>query len=120
VIRLDGPRGRVALVLALALVGWVAVSRPSAERPFAHSFASDPVAIESFPTLLVTTAERPDRALHTRLGEGQDLWVITVSASATRAPAWVHRSIRSSPLILTAGLVAQGLAGRGPPSTANA
>jgi hypothetical protein len=83
----------------------------------ARSLSSDPVAIESFPTLLVTTGDRPDRSLHTRLGDDQRaLWVMTVSVPSTRAPASVRESVRSFPSIFSVGPVAPGLAGRGPPS----
>jgi hypothetical protein len=120
VIRLDGPPWRAALVLALALFGWVAVPRSSAEHPVGHSLPPVASAIESFPSALGTVSDRPIRSLHTRLGDGQRaLWIMTVSVPGM-APLSAPRSLRSSPSILSAGPIALGLAGRGPPSSTNA
>jgi hypothetical protein len=44
---------------------------------------------------------------------------MTVSAPTVGVPASVLGSVRSSPSVLSAGLVAQGLTGRGPPSSTN-
>ena len=120
VIRLDGPPWRAALVLALALFGWVAAPRSSAEHPVGRSLPPVASAIESFPSALGTASDRPIRSLHTRLGEGQRaLWGMTVGVPAM-APLSVGRNLRSSPSILSAGPIALGLAGRGPPSSINA
>jgi hypothetical protein len=78
------------------------------------------VAIESVPTLLVTVSDRPVLSQHMRLDEGQRaLWLMTVTALAIGVPASVPRSVRSSPSVLSAGLVAEGVTGRGPPSWIN-
>jgi hypothetical protein len=120
VTRLGDPRGRAALLLALALLGLVAASRSSAQHPVVGSSPADGVAIESVPTLLVTASDRPVLSQHVRLGEVQrTLWLMTVSAPTVGVPASVPRSVRSSPSVLSAGLVAQGLTGRGPPSSTN-
>lgn len=117
--RLRDPRGCAALVLAIGLLGLVAASRSSAEHPVVGSSPADAVAIESIPTLLVTTSDRPVLSLRMRLGEGQRaLWLMTVNAPAIAAPAW-GESVRSPASVLSAGPVAQGLAGRGPPSATN-
>jgi hypothetical protein len=114
-------RRRAAFVLALVLLWWVAASRSSAEHPVVHSSPPEAGAIESLPTLLVTTSDRPVLSLHARLVEGQRaLWVMAVSVPAIGAPASVLASVRPSPSILAAGPVAQGLAGRGPPLSTNA
>lgn len=116
---LGDPRGRAAVLLALALLGLVPASRPSAQHPVVDSSPADSVAIESVPTLLVTSSDRPVLSQHMRLDEGQRaLWLMTVSAPVG-VPATVPRSVRSSPSVLSAGLVAQGLTGRGPPSSSN-
>jgi hypothetical protein len=118
VTRLDGARGRVALLLVLALFGWVAVSQSSPEHPLVRSSLADAERIESVSTLLVTTSGRRVLPPHTRLGESQRaLWVITVSAPAIWASASSLGRVHFSPSILSAGPVAQGLAGRGPPSS---
>ena len=119
-IRLDGPPWRAALVLALALFGWVAAPRSSAEHPVGRSLPPVASAIESFPSALGTASDRPSRSFNPRLGEGQRaLWIATVSVPGM-APISVPRSLRSSPSILSAGPIALGLAGRGPPSSTNA
>jgi hypothetical protein len=118
VTRLGDPRGRAALLLALALLGLVAASRSSEQHPVVGSSRADGVAIESVPTLLVTASDRPVFSQHVRLGEGQrELWLMTVSAPTVGVPASVLGSVRSSPSVLSAGLVARGLTGRGPPSS---
>ena len=120
VIRPDGPPWRAALVLALALFGWVAAHRSSAEHPVGRSLPPVASAIESFPSVLGTASDRPLRSFSPRLSEGQRaLWITTVSVPGM-APFSVPRSVRSSPSILSAGPIALGLAGRGPPSSTNA
>jgi hypothetical protein len=115
---LGDPGARAALLLALALLGLVPAS-PS-QHPVVDSSPADGVAIESVPTLLVTVSDRPVLSQHMRLGEGQRvLWLMTVSAPTVGVPASVLGSVRSSPSVLSAGLVAQGLTGRGPPSSTN-
>jgi hypothetical protein len=118
VTRLDDPRGRAALVLVLALFGWVAVPRSSPEHPLVRSSLADAERIESVSTLPVTTSGRRVLLPHTRFGESQRaLWVRRVSVAAIGAPASALRRVHFSPSILSAGPVAQGLAGRGPPSS---
>jgi len=120
VIRLDGPPWRAALVLALALFGWVAAPRSSAEHPVGRSLPPVASSIESFPTALGTTSDRPTRSLHTRSDEGhRAFWIMTVSVPGM-APLSMPRSLLSSPSVLSAGPIALGLAGRGPPSSTNA
>jgi hypothetical protein len=120
VIRLDGPPWRAALVLALAVFGWVAAPRSSAEHPVGRSFPPVASSIESIPTALGTASDRPTRSLHTRFDEGnRSLWIMTVSVPAI-ALLSDRRSLRPSPSILSAGPIALGLAGRGPPSSTNA
>lgn len=120
VTRLGDSRGRAALVLAIALLGLVAASLSSAQHPVVGSSPAGAVAIESIPTLLVTSSDRPVLSRHTRLGEGQRaLWVMAVNDPAMGKPGSVLGSVRSSPSVLSAGLVAQGLTGRGPPSSTN-
>lgn len=120
VTRLGAPRGRVSLVLALGLLGWVAASR-SIPHPVVRSSPPGAQAIESVPTLLVTASDRPALSPRARLGESQRaLWAMAVGVSTIGASASVLGSVRSSPSILSAGPVAQGLAGRGPPSSTNA
>jgi hypothetical protein len=112
--------GRAALLLALAFLGLVPASPSSAQHPVVDSSPADGVAIESVPTLLVTVSDRPVLSQHMRLAEGQRaLWLMTVSAPTVGVPASVLGSVRSSPSVLSAGLVAQGLTGRGPPSSTN-
>jgi hypothetical protein len=121
VTRLDGPRGRAALVVALALLGWVAASQSSPEDPLVRSSSADAERIESIPTLFVTASGRPVLPLHTRLDESQRaLWVVTASVPAIEASASAAGNLHFSPSILSAGPVAQGLAGRGPPSLTDA
>jgi hypothetical protein len=121
VTRLGGPPGRAALVLALAIIGWVAASRSSAEHPVVRSSPADSEVIESDPTLLVTTFARPAVSVHVRLGESQRaLWAMTLAVPTIGPAASVLGSVRSSPSILSAGPVAHGLAGRGPPPSTNA
>ena len=118
--RLDGPPWRAALVIALALFGWFAAPRSSAEQPVGHSLPPVASAIESLPSVLGAASDRPIRSLHTRFGEGQRaLWIMTVSVPAT-ASLSVRRSFRSPPSFLSAGPIALGLAGRAPPSSINA
>lgn len=115
--RLRDPRGRAALVLAIGLLGLVAASHSNTEHRVSGSSPAAAVAIESVPTLLVTASDRPVLSLRMRLDEGQrSLWLMTVNAPAIAAPAW-GESVRSSASVLSAGSVAQGLAGRGPPSS---
>jgi len=119
VIRLDGPPWRAVLVLALALFGWVAAPRSSAEHPVGSSMPPVASAIESFPSVLGAASDRPLRSFSPRLGEGQRaIWIATVSLPGM-APLSVPKSVRSSPSILSAGPIALGLAGRGPPSSTN-
>jgi hypothetical protein len=121
VTRVGGPRARAAVALALALLGWVVAPRSSPEHPLVASSPADAARIESVPTLLVTTSSRPVPPLHTRFGESQRaLWVITVSVPAIGAPALASGRVHFSPSILSAGPVAHGLAGRGPPSSTDA
>lgn len=118
--RLRDPRGRAALVLVIALLGLVTAWRSSTDRAVVGSSQADAMAIESVPTVLVTTSDRPGHSLHMRPGEGQRaLGVMTVSAPTVGVPASVPRSVGSSPSVLSAGLVAQWFAGRGPPSPIN-
>jgi hypothetical protein len=120
VIRLDGPPWRAALVLALAVFGWVAAPRSSAEHPVDRSLPPVASAIESFPSVVGTASDRPLRSFNPRPTEGQRaFWITTVSVPGM-APLSVPRSLRSSPSILSAGPIALGLAGRGPPSSTNA
>jgi hypothetical protein len=122
VTRLGGPRGCAALAVALALHGWVAAPASSAEHPVVRSEPADAEAIESVPAPLVTTSGRPVLSLHARLGESQRaLWDMPVKVpAAIGAPASLLGSVRPSSSILSAGPVAQGLAGRGPPSSTSA
>jgi hypothetical protein len=121
VTRLGGWRGRAALVLALALLGWIAAARSIEEHPTARSSPAGAEVIEPVPTLLVTTSNRPVLSPHARLGESHRVpWAKTVRVPVIGAPASVLGSVRSSPSILSAGPVAQGLSGRGPPSSTNA
>jgi len=120
VTRLDDLRGRAALLLALALIGLVPASRSSAQHPVAGSSPAHGVAIESVPTLLVTASDRPVLSQHLRIDDGQrPLWLMTLSAPTVGVSASVLGRIRSSPSVLSPGLVAQGLTGRGPPSSTN-
>jgi hypothetical protein len=120
VTRLGDSRGRAALVLAIALLGLVGASLSSAQHPVVGSSPAGTVTIESVPTLLVTASDRPVLSQHMRLGEGQRaLWVMTVNDPAMAEPASVLGSVRFSPSVLSAGLIAQGLTGRGPPSSTN-
>jgi hypothetical protein len=121
VTRLGGPRRRATLMLALALLGWVAASRSIAEHPVVQSSPPDAQAIESVPTPLVTASGRLALSPHARLGESQrSLWATTEGVLSIRASTSVLGSVRYSPSILSAGPVAQGLAGRGPPSSTHA
>jgi hypothetical protein len=121
VTRLGGPRGCAALAVALALHGWVAAPPSSAEHPVVRSEPGDAEAIESVPAPLVTTSGRPILSLHARLGEShRALWDMPVNVPAIRAPASLLGSVPPSSSILSAGPVAQGLAGRGPPSSTSA
>jgi hypothetical protein len=121
VTRLGGPRGCAALAVALALHGWVAAPASSAEHPVVRSEPADAEAIESVPAPLVTTSGRPILSLHARLGEShRALWDMPVKVPAIGGPASLLGSVRPSSSILSAGPVAQGLAGRGPPSSTSA
>jgi hypothetical protein len=120
VTRLGDPRGCAALAVA-ALLGWVAAPPSSAEHPVVRSEPADAEAIESVPAPLVTTSGRPVFSLHARLGEShRALWDMPVKVPAIGAPASLLGSVRPSSSILSAGPVAQGLAGRGPPSSTSA
>lgn len=120
VTRLGASRWCSAPVLALALLTWSAASGSSAEHIVVPSSPADAVAIESVPTLLVTTSDRPVSYLLRKLGEGQRALSIMAVSPAIGVPATVARNVRSSRSVLSAGPVAQGLAGRGPPSFGNA
>jgi hypothetical protein len=110
-----------ALVLALALFAWSAASGSRAGHLVTPSSPADAAAIGSGPTLLAATSDRPVLSQRTRLGEGQrGLWFMTVGAPTIGASASMVGSTRLSPSVFSAGPVAHGLAGRGPPSSGNA
>lgn len=118
VTRLDGPCGRAALVLVLALFGRIAVPQSNPDHPLVRSSLADAERIESVSTLLVTTSGRRVLPPYTRFGESQRaLWVIALNVHAIGASAASLGRVHFSPSILSAGPVAQGLAGRGPPSS---
>jgi hypothetical protein len=107
-----------ALVLALALLAWSAASGSRAGHLVTPSSPADAAAIESGPTLLTATSDRPVLSQRTRLGGGQrELWFMTVGVPTIGPPASMSGSAHLSPSVLSAGPVAHGLAGRGPPSS---
>jgi hypothetical protein len=120
--RRGGLRVRPALVLALALLSWIAASRSSmGDHPLASSSRADAEAIESVPTPLVPMSDRQILSPGGRSGESPSvLSVIAVSSSAVGAAAAIQASVRSSPSFFSAGPLAQGLAGRGPPPSSDA
>src|SRR5688500_11573567 len=116
----DASRRSIVLGLALALLAWGAATRSTAESRVDTSSSSGAVAIESVPRMLVTTSDRPILSAHSRLEERQSgLGLITMDVSDIDASASVLASVRLSPSVFSAGPVAQGLAGRGPPSSGN-
>jgi hypothetical protein len=116
----DASRRSIVLGLALALLAWGAATRSTAESRVDTSSSSVAVAIESVPRMLVTTSDRPVLSAHSRLEERQrGLGLSTLDVSNIGASALVSASVRLSSSVFSAGPVAQGLAGRGPPSFGN-
>ena len=118
--RLDASRWPTALGLTLALLAWSAESRSTEEPRVDPSSQPDAVAIGSVPKMLVTTSDRPVPSPHSRLDEGQrGLGLMAMTVANIVAPASALGSVRLSPSVFSAGPVALGLAGRGPPSSGN-
>ena len=117
-IRLAGVRGRTVVLFSVALLAWTAVSRSGADRLLAPSAAPDrTVAIESVPTPLVMTSDRPVITGSGRRTEGSRALSLAVAALdgvvASIPLAWDVRHPRS---LTAGGPLAFGLARRGPPT----
>jgi len=100
---------------------WSAASGSSSKDLGVLSSPANAASIESVLTVFVATSDRPVLSVHPKLGEGQHgPWFTPVRVPTIGAPASVSESVRLSPSVLSAGPVAQGLAGRGPPPFENA
>jgi hypothetical protein len=103
-------------VLAAAVLVLVVGTRSSTDNLDFDS-ASNAAEIESVQSLILATSDRPILSSHAKLSEGQrGLWVTTPIRPAINPAVSVLGSVHSSPLMLSAGPVADGHSGRGPPS----
>jgi hypothetical protein len=108
-------------VFAVALLCWVVTSGSSGEHHVTRTPVPGGAAFESFPTLLVTTTDRRERALHTGIADEEEaFWVGVESVRDATTPVSLRRSVRPSLSILSAGAIPLAFAGRGPPSSTNA
>jgi hypothetical protein len=108
-------------VFAVALLCWVVTSGSTGEHHVTRSPVPGAAAFDSFPTLLVTTTDRRERALHTGIGDERGaFWVVVESVSVATTPVPLRRSVFPSLSILSAGAIPLAFAGRGPPSSTNA
>jgi hypothetical protein len=107
----------LTIVLAAAVLVLVVGTRSSTDNLDSDSAASHASEIESVPSLILVTSDRPILSSHAKLSEGQrGLWVTTPIRPAVNPALSVLGSVHSSPLMLSAAPVADGHSGRGPPS----
>jgi len=103
--------------MAAAVLVLVVGTRWSTDNFDVDPAASHAAEIESVPSLILATSDRPILSSHAKLSEGQrGLWVTTPIRPAVNPAVSVLGSVHSPPLMLSAGPVADGQSGRGPPS----
>jgi hypothetical protein len=107
----------LTIVLAAAVFVSVVGTRSSTDNLDVDSAATHAAEIESVPSLILATSDRSILSSHGKLRESQrGLWVTTPIRPVINAAVSVLGSVHSSPLMLSAGPVAEGHSGRGPPS----
>lgn len=110
------------LLLAIAILPWVAVSRVGEWRPPSPpSVADTSAAIEALTSMLVVAADRPSLSFHAKRADGIRL-VATPSAGrlGVSPPSLLARKVRAASAVAPTVPLARHLAGRGPPLLAAA
>lgn len=108
-------RRHLTIVLAAAVLVLVVGTRSTDNLDFDPA-ASHAAEIESVPSLILATSDRPILSSHAKPSEGQrGLWVTTPIRPAINPAVSVLGSVHASPLMLSAGPVADGHSGRDPP-----
>jgi len=117
VTRPGDARRHLTIVLAAAVLVLVVGTWSSTDNLDFDSAASHAAEIESVPSLILATSDRPILSSHAKHSESQrGLWVTTPIRPAVNPAVSVLGSVHSSPLMLSAGPLADGHSGRGPPS----